>query len=139
MLTQVSVKPKAWTGNRKRLSIMLRENLNLAPVGGGSAKNDINKVKRPMSDSSLQMTKVVLPSDANHMGNTFGGNIMSWMDDAATVCSIKHIRHPSINPDTAVATIAVDSMAFLGPSHTGDRLNFYAQINRGEEVARLIY
>ena len=84
-----------------------------------------------MGESSLQMTKVVLPSDANHMNNTFGGNIMSWMDDAATVCAIKHIRHPSMRPDCGVATIAVDSMAFLGPSMTGDRVTFYAQINRG--------
>ena len=30
--SQMSVKPKVWTGNRKRLSIMLRENLNLGAV-----------------------------------------------------------------------------------------------------------
>ena len=74
--------------------------------------------------------QVVLPSDANHMNNTFGGNIMSWMDDAATVCAIKHVRHRSMKPDTGLATIAVDSMAFIGPSMTGDRVTFYAQINR---------
>ncbi|GMH91198.1 hypothetical protein TL16_g11987 [Triparma laevis f. inornata] len=123
----MNLKPKVWTGNKKRLSIMLRENLNLSAVFPAGENSTVN---RSMGESSLQMTKVVLPSDANHMGNTFGGNIMSWMDDAATVCAIKHIRHPSMKPETTVATIAVDSMAFIGPSHTGDRLNFYAQINR---------
>eukprot|EP00518_Triparma_eleuthera_P021685 CAMPEP_0197572560 /NCGR_PEP_ID=MMETSP1320-20131121/42521_1 /TAXON_ID=91990 /ORGANISM="Bolidomonas sp., Strain RCC2347" /LENGTH=681 /DNA_ID=CAMNT_0043135065 /DNA_START=245 /DNA_END=2287 /DNA_ORIENTATION=+ len=125
--SQTSVKPKAWTGNRKRLSIMLREGF-AEPIAPNSAHPE--RVVRSMTESMLQMTKVVLPSDANHMNNTFGGNIMSWMDDAATVCAIKHIRHPSMKPDTGLATIAVDSMAFLGPSMTGDRVTFFAQINR---------
>jgi acyl-CoA thioesterase 11 len=84
----------------------------------------------PMLSSAVEMTKVVLPSDANHMGNTFGGNIMSWMDSAGTVAALKHCRHSEKVEGVNVVTIAVDAMAFLGSSTVGDRITCHAQVNR---------
>ena len=89
------------------------------------------EIIKSMKSSSISMTKAVLPSDANHMGNTFGGVIMAWMDDAATVAALKHCRHPSQGEkQVCVTTICVDAMAFLGPSKCGDRITMYAQVNR---------
>jgi acyl-CoA hydrolase len=83
-----------------------------------------------MGLSAISMTKIVLPSDANHMGNTFGGNVMAWMDNAATVAALRHCRHSPELSSLAVVTINVDAMAFLGSSQCGDRITCYAQVNR---------
>jgi len=85
---------------------------------------------RPMSASSLRMTKVVAPSDTNHMLNTFGGNVMAWMDDAATVAALKHCRYTPLGNHVNVVTIAVDAMQFHGGSKVGDHITCFAQVNR---------
>ena len=99
-------------------------------VTGGAQAKGASPVARPMGLSAISMTKIVLPSDANHMGNTFGGNVMAWMDNAATVAALRHCRHSPELSSLAVVTINVDAMAFLGSSQCGDRITCYAQVNR---------
>lgn len=36
-------------------------------------------------DTSVQSIELVLPPHANHHGNTFGGQIMAWMETVATI------------------------------------------------------
>ena len=55
------------------------------------------ELSKPMTASAIQMTKLVLPSDANHMNNVFGGVIMSWMDDACTIAASKHVAGFGLN------------------------------------------
>ena len=125
-MSESSMTPTPWDGKKKRLSVMLRD----AVFTGTADDSSIESLERTMSESALTMTKVVLPSDANHMGNTFGGNIMSWMDDAAVVCATKHCHFGSLMGTFSVVTIAVDAFSFLGPSKVGDRITFLAQVNR---------
>lgn len=35
--------------------------------------------------TSVQSIELVLPPHANHHGNTFGGQIMAWMETVATI------------------------------------------------------
>merc|ERR1712227_883153 len=35
--------------------------------------------KMQLRSTAVHFTELVLPSHANHMGNTFGGQIMNWM------------------------------------------------------------
>lgn len=35
--------------------------------------------------TSVQSIELVLPPHANHYGNTFGGQIMAWMETVATI------------------------------------------------------
>lgn len=37
------------------------------------------------SGTSVQSIELVLPPHANHHGNTFGGQIMAWMETVATI------------------------------------------------------
>ncbi len=120
-----------WTGQKRRSSLAKRKSERKSKMSffGSSDTKKGEVIVKPMSSSSLIMTKVVLPSDANHMGNTFGGNVMSWMDDAATVAAIRHCAVSGGEP-VQVVTIAVDAMAFLGSSKVGDRITLKAQVNR---------
>uniref|UniRef100_A0A670YCL4 Acyl-CoA thioesterase 12 n=1 Tax=Pseudonaja textilis TaxID=8673 RepID=A0A670YCL4_PSETE len=70
----------------------------------------------------VQSTELVLPPHANHQENTFGGQIMAWMETVATISASRlcHV-HPTLK--------SVDMFKFRGPSTVGDRLVFNAIVN----------
>lgn len=70
----------------------------------------------------VESIELVLPPHANHHGNTFGGQIMAWMENVATVAASRLCGYyPSLG--------AVDMFRFRGPSFVGDRLVFKAMVN----------
>ncbi|KAI5946461.1 Acetyl-coenzyme A thioesterase [Manis javanica] len=72
--------------------------------------------------TSVQSIELVLPPHANHHGNTFGGQIMAWMETVATISASRLCRvHPLLK--------SVDMFKFRGPSTVGDRLVFNAVVN----------
>nr|XP_035923057.1 acetyl-coenzyme A thioesterase isoform X1 [Halichoerus grypus] len=76
----------------------------------------------PTSGTSVQSIELVLPPNANHHGNTFGGQIMAWMETVATISASRLCpAHPLLK--------SVDMFKFRGPSAVGDRLVFNAIVN----------
>uniref|UniRef100_A0A8C9AJ72 Acetyl-coenzyme A thioesterase n=1 Tax=Prolemur simus TaxID=1328070 RepID=A0A8C9AJ72_PROSS len=72
--------------------------------------------------TAVQSIELVLPPHANHHGNTFGGQIMAWMETVATISASRLCRaHPLLK--------SVDMFKFRGPSTVGDRLVFSAIVN----------
>uniref|UniRef100_A0A8C5X5G7 Acyl-CoA thioesterase 12 n=1 Tax=Malurus cyaneus samueli TaxID=2593467 RepID=A0A8C5X5G7_9PASS len=70
----------------------------------------------------VQSTELVLPPHANHHGNTFGGQIMAWMETVASISASRLCRsHPILK--------SVNMFKFWGPSFVGDRLVFNAIVN----------
>uniref|UniRef100_A0A2K6GK70 Acyl-CoA thioesterase 12 n=1 Tax=Propithecus coquereli TaxID=379532 RepID=A0A2K6GK70_PROCO len=70
----------------------------------------------------VQSIELVLPPHANHHGNTFGGQIMAWMETVATISASRLCQaHPLLK--------SVDMFKFRGPSTVGDRLVFNAIVN----------
>lgn len=41
----------------------------------------------PAEKTCVESVKLVLPPHANHQGNTFGGQIMAWMENVATIAA----------------------------------------------------
>ncbi|XP_063996362.1 acetyl-coenzyme A thioesterase isoform X3 [Pogoniulus pusillus] len=70
----------------------------------------------------VQSIELVQPPHANHHGNTFGGQIMAWME---TVASISASRLCCSYP----VLKSVNMFKFWGPSVVGDRLVFNAIVN----------
>ncbi|NXG68028.1 ACO12 thioesterase, partial [Baryphthengus martii] len=70
----------------------------------------------------VQSIELVQPPHANHHGNTFGGQIMAWMEGVASI-SASHLcrSHPILK--------SVNMFKFRGPSVVGDRLVFNAIVN----------
>ena len=68
---------------------------------------------RPMSDSKSTISQVMLPNDANPMGNVHGGAVMKMVDVAAAVAAMRHCGRQ-------VVTVALDHMSFLEPVYIGD-------------------
>ena len=63
-----------------------------------------NKAKR-VAESKSVMTEMVMPNDANPMGNLMGGNLLRWMDIISSICARKHCENQ-------VVTVSVDNVAF---------------------------
>lgn len=46
----------------------------------------------PAECSLLEYTHIVLPTHANHMGNTFGGQILHWAEEIAVLSATMHLN-----------------------------------------------
>ena len=42
---------------------------------------------RTVTESRVEMTEIVMPNDANPLGNAMGGRVMHWLDVCAAVCA----------------------------------------------------
>lgn len=80
-------------------------------------------VARPVSDSQSQMAEVVLPNDANPLGNLLGGRLMHLIDIAGAMAAHRHTH-------SHVVTASMDHIDFLLPVHIGDLLILKSSVNR---------
>jgi acyl-CoA hydrolase len=78
---------------------------------------------RTAGESKTEMLEVVLPDDANPLGNILGGKVMHLIDIAGAVAAHRHShRH--------VVTVSVDSLDFVRPIRVGQIILLQAQVNR---------
>ncbi len=74
------------------------------------------------ASARVEMTELVMPSDANGLGTAFGGRVVQWIDLAAAMAAMRHARMP-------VVTATIDQVTFLAPIHVGDLVVLRAQVN----------
>src|SRR4051812_15000028 len=77
---------------------------------------------RPVSQSVVQMTELVLPSHTNALNTIFGGVIVSWVDIAAAIVAQRHASQP-------VVTASIDALNFVAPVYVGWVVNLKASVN----------
>jgi acyl-CoA hydrolase len=78
---------------------------------------------RPVRDSQSQMAEVVLPNDANPLGNLLGGRLMHLIDIAGAMAAHRHAH-------SHVVTASMDHIDFREPVHIGDLLILKSSVNR---------
>jgi acyl-CoA hydrolase len=78
---------------------------------------------RTVDESHSQMAEVILPNDANPLGNLLGGRLMHFIDIAAAMAAHRHAR-------SYVVTASMDHIDFLAPVHVGDLLILKSSVNR---------
>ena len=76
----------------------------------------------PAGRSRTIKTTLVLPSDTNHFGTIFGGNVLSFVDEVAAIAAMRHARMP-------VVTASIDSVDFLHPIHVGEAVEVEAFVS----------
>jgi acyl-CoA hydrolase len=79
------------------------------------------KGKKP-SESEISTARLMMPTDANVLGNVFGGAIMRYMDEVAAIVAW---RHAGKN----VVTASIDRMNFYAPVFVGNLLIMKAAVN----------
>lgn len=77
---------------------------------------------KTVSHSSIAMTHVMMPQDANPSGNVHGGTIMKYIDDAAAMAAMRHIRGLAV-------TASIDRLSLLEPVLVGELVFFRASVN----------
>jgi acyl-CoA hydrolase len=83
----------------------------------------MDKKAKKVSESKTIMTEMVMPNDANPLGNLMGGNLLRWMDIAGGICAGKHC-------EAHVVTASVDHVSFSKPIKIGDVITIEANVTR---------
>jgi len=78
---------------------------------------------KTVAESVVEMVEVVLPNDANQLGNMLGGKVMHLIDIAGAVAAHRHAR-------AQVVMAAVDNLDFLYPIRVGELVVLRAHITR---------
>jgi len=78
---------------------------------------------KTVAESAAEMVEVVLPNDANAMGNMLGGKVMHLIDIAGAISAYRHARCPAV-------TVAVDNLDFLYPIRVGELVVLRAHLTR---------
>jgi len=73
------------------------------------------------SDSIVEMTELILPNDANVLGNVLGGRVMHWIDLAAAVAAHRHCK-------AVCVTAAIEGLSFLNPIKVGQLAHLEARV-----------
>lgn len=83
---------------------------------------------KTVAESRVEMVEVVLPNDANPLGNILGGRVMHLMDIAGAIAAHRHSRAP-------VVTASVDSLDFVHPIRVGQLILLRAQVTRAFQTS----
>jgi len=78
---------------------------------------------KPVNHSKTTMTELVMPNDTNPLGNLMGGNLLRWMDIAASICAAKHC-------ESLVVTVSVDLVSFDEPILLGEVVTLKTTVTR---------
>ena len=77
---------------------------------------------KPVRDSRVAMTEIVLPGHTNALGTIFGGQLMAWIDIAGSIASARHARGVCV-------TASIDALHFVAPVKLGQHVCIRASIN----------
>ncbi|XP_065511618.1 acyl-coenzyme A thioesterase 11 isoform X5 [Caloenas nicobarica] len=111
---------------RRRMRLVhkdtLKDLLTSSPSETAELETRDGSVAVPAEKTRVESVELVLPPHANHQGNTFGGQIMAWMENVATIAASRLCHaHPTLR--------AIEMFHFRGPSQVGDRLVLKAIVN----------
>lgn len=72
--------------------------------------------------STLTMTVLMTPDNANFSGNVHGGTLLKYLDEVAYACASRYAG-------SYVVTLSVDQVTFRQPIHVGELVTFLATVN----------
>lgn len=77
-------------------------------------------------------TKIVLPNDTNTLGTLFGGKLLAWMDEIATVSAQRHSKRVCV-------TASINNVAFQNPIKLADIVTLEAKVSRAFTSSMEVY
>ncbi len=82
----------------------------------------VNVQGKPVRESQVVMTQLVLPTHTNNFDCVFGGIMMSWIDIAAAIAAQRH-------SNKNVVTASIDSLSFIASVYKGWVVNLKSSVN----------
>ena len=77
---------------------------------------------KTVDESMVERVEMVLPNDANPLGNILGGRVMHLIDITAAIAAQRHSRTP-------VVTASIDEVDFHHPVKVGQFIILLASVN----------
>ena len=87
---------------------------------------------KKVSESRTVNAMLVLPPDSNALGTMFGGQVMSYIDDIASISAFRHAR-------VQVVTASTDSVDFLYPINVGQMICMESFVSWAHKTSMEIY
>ena len=81
-----------------------------------------NEEQKFWKDSYTAIERLVLPPDTNIFNALYGGRLVEWIDNVASIVSFKHSRRRTV-------TGSMDSIFFLSQIRMGDIVTMKGRIN----------
>lgn len=81
------------------------------------------RLEKAVRESQTDITQMVLPNDANPLGNILGGAVMHLVDITGAIAAHRH-------SSTYVVTASIDHMDFRSPIRVGEIIILKASVNR---------
>lgn len=85
-------------------------------------------VAKPVRLSQAEMTEMVLPNDANILGNILGGQVMHLVDLCGAIAAARHAGRVAV-------TASIDHMDFRFPIKVGELVVLKASVNRAFQTS----
>jgi acyl-CoA hydrolase len=76
---------------------------------------------RTVEESRASVVRLTIPTDANFMGNVFGGQLLAEVDRVAYITATRHAQANCV-------TASFDRVDFLAPVHVGEVVDFDARL-----------
>ena len=89
--------------------------------------------KKSWKESYSELQRIVLPGDTNVFDSLYGGRLVEWIDNVASIVAMKHSRKRTV-------TGSIDNLFFLSPIRMGyivymkGRINFTSRTTMEIEV-----
>jgi len=87
---------------------------------------------KKVSESRTVKAMLVLPPDSNALGTMFGGMVMNYIDDIASISAFRHAR-------CQVVTASTDSVDFLRPIRVGEMICLESYVTWTHKTSMEIY
>ncbi len=71
--------------------------------------------------ASTRIVKIVFPNVTNHYDTLFGGTALQWMDEVASIASIRFSRQQTV-------TVSLDKISFNKPIPSGTFVELVAEV-----------
>jgi len=92
----------------------------------------MNTNLKTVAHTITMMSEIVLPNDANILGNLMGGKLMYWMDISAAMAAQRHCN-------AVVVTASVDNISFSNPIKVGNVLTIESRVTRAFNTSMEVF
>ena len=89
------------------------------------------KSKSPKDSLTIQ-TNLVMPNDTNQMHTLFGGKLLAWMDEVASICAFRHCNNIAV-------TASINNVSFDLPILNGAYVTLEAKVSRAFKSSMEIF
>lgn len=86
-----------------------------------SSQQDDPIFRQRVEQALTRVVKIVFPNVTNHYDTLFGGTALQWMDEVASIASIRFSRQQTV-------TVSLDKISFNKPIPSGSFVELVAQI-----------